>query len=60
MTAEKDAVRALHHPVQWKGWRLWMQRLARNPRAYCDQWCRECRKPWPCPTEQAINTQDPA
>lgn len=57
-SAEKAAqrVRALHQPVQWTGWRLWISRIAHDPLAYCDRWCRECRKPWPCPTAQALTT----
>jgi hypothetical protein len=43
-------VQSLHRPVQWKGWRLWINTIAREPRAYVNKWCAECHKPWPCPT----------
>jgi len=35
-----EQVLALHRPVQWTGWQLWASRLACDPRAYFDRWCR--------------------
>jgi len=51
-----DELRDLHRKVQWTGWRLWFQRAGRNPLAFYDGWCRECRKPWPCPTAKVLGS----
>lgn len=53
-------IEALHRPVQWRGWRLWVQRIGRQPLAYVDLWCAECRKPWPCPTRVALDADEAA
>ena len=50
----RDDLAALHRPVQWKGWRLFAQRIGRQPLAFVDEWCAECRKEWPCPTGDII------
>lgn len=43
-------LRDLHQPTQWTGWRLFLMRFAREPRAFMDHWCTNCHQEYPCDT----------
>lgn len=59
VAASVERIRRLHRKVQWQGWRLFVMRaIKREPLAYEDAWCVECRKPWPCPTTVALPAEE--